>query len=103
MDSTIPLPLTAKISKSLQACLCRTWSEIPKTGFLVLRLILNAACLCPINRMGAMGCRFTIYSLLMDIHISFLDIQSSFLDIDNSFLDIHNSFLNILKSIYGYP
>ena len=105
MDSTIPLPLTAKISKSLQACLCRTWSEILKTGFLVLRLILNAACLCPINMMGAMGCCFTtgIYSLFMDIHNSFLDIQISFLDIHNSFLDIHNSFLNILKSIYGYP
>ena len=57
-----------------------------------------------------MGCRFTIYSLFMDIHNSFLDIQNSFLDIHNSFLDIHNSFLDIhnsfldiIKSIYGYP
>ena len=57
-----------------------------------------------------MGCRFTIYSLFMDIHNSFLDIQNSFLDIQNSFLDIHNSFLDIhnsfldiLKLIYGYP
>ena len=37
-----------------------------------------------------MGCRFTIYSLFMDIHNSFIDIH-------NSFIDIHNSFMDILK------
>ena len=45
---------------------------------------------------GCIGCRFTIYSL-------FMDIQNSFLDIHNSFVDIHYSFLDIQKSIYGYP
>ena len=43
-DSTIPLLLIAKISSiwpasvTVQAGLCRTWSEIPKTGFLASRL-----------------------------------------------------------------
>ena len=32
-------------------------------------------------RLIYMGCRFTIYSLLMDIQNSFLDIHNSFLDI----------------------
>ena len=39
-----------------------------------------------------MGCRFTIYSLFMDIHNSFMDIHNSFMDIHNSFMDILNSF-----------
>ena len=70
----------------------------------------------------AMGCRFTIYSLFMDIQNSFLDIQKSveywiskirFLDIHKyTFLDIQKSveywisiirFLDIHKSNYGYP
>ena len=39
-DSTIPLLLIAKTSSvTVQADLCRAWSEIPKTGFLVLCLI----------------------------------------------------------------
>ena len=44
-DSTIPLLLIAKISSLLpasvavQADLCQTWSETPKTGFLASRLI----------------------------------------------------------------
>ena len=42
-DSTVPLlPYTEfqdyHSSVTVQAGLCRTWSEIPKTGFLVLRL-----------------------------------------------------------------
>ena len=36
-----------------------------------------------------MGCRFTIYSLFMDIQ--------------NVFLDVHKSFLDIQKAINGYP
>ena len=55
------------------------------------------------NTLINIRCRFTIYSLFMDIHNSFLDIQNSFFDIHNSFLDIHNSLLDILKWIYGYP
>ena len=44
-DSTIPLLLKSEISSFLlfselvQAGLCRTWSETPKTGFLASRLI----------------------------------------------------------------
>ena len=44
-DSTISLPLKSEISGFYpysvvaQAGLCRTWSEIPKTGFLASRLI----------------------------------------------------------------
>ena len=43
-DSTIPLLLKSEISsfylfsELVQADLCRTWSEIPKTGFLASRL-----------------------------------------------------------------
>ena len=44
-----------------------------------------------------MGCRFSIYSLFMDIHNSFMDIQNSFMDIHKSFMDIHNSFKDIHK------
>ena len=35
-----------------------------------------------------MGCRFTIYSLFLDIHNLFKDIHNSFMDILNSFMDI---------------
>ena len=56
-----------------------------------------------INIWTLIGCRFTIYSLFMDIHNSFLDIQNSYLDINNLFLDIHNSFLDIHKLILGFP
>ena len=44
IDSTIPLLHIAKISSfqlssmTVQAGLCKTWSETPKTGFLVSRL-----------------------------------------------------------------
>ena len=44
MDSTIPLFSKTKISSlkpssvAVQPGLCRTWSEIPKTGFLTTRL-----------------------------------------------------------------
>ena len=38
---------------------------------------------------GGMGCRFSIFSLFMDIHNSFMDIQKSFMDIHKSFMDIH--------------
>ena len=44
-DSTIPLLSTSEISSlypssvAVQPGLCRTWSEIPKTGFLITRLI----------------------------------------------------------------
>ena len=44
-DSTFPLLLISEISsfkpasETVQAGLCRTWSEIPKTGFLASRLI----------------------------------------------------------------
>ena len=44
-DSTFPLLLKSEISsfylfsELVQAGLCRTWSEIPKTGFLASRLI----------------------------------------------------------------
>ena len=45
---------------------------------------------CAVNLMlVSMGCRFTFYSLFMDIQ--------------NSFMDIQNSFLDIQKSIFGYP
>ena len=46
-DSTIPLLLKSEISsfylfsELVQAGLCRTWSETPKTGFLASRLILS--------------------------------------------------------------
>ena len=69
-----------------------------------------------------MGCRFTIYSLFIDIQNSFLDIQkwiskNRLMDIlkyifgypkINWILDIHKSkitpwFLDIHKSIFGYP
>ena len=46
MDSTIPLLSKAKISSlkpssvGLQTDLCQTWSETPKTGFLITRLII---------------------------------------------------------------
>ena len=51
-----------------------------------------------INRhMYIMGCRFSIYSLFMDIHNSFMDIHNSFMDIHKSFMDIHNSFKDIHK------
>ena len=46
-DSTIPVLLKSEISSCLplsvtvQADLCRTWSETPKTGFLASRLILS--------------------------------------------------------------
>ena len=46
-DSTIPLLLKSEISsfwlfsERVQAGLCRTWSETPKTGFLASRLILS--------------------------------------------------------------
>ena len=46
-DSTIPLLLIFEISSFLlfsvavQAGLCRTWSETPKTGFLASRLKFN--------------------------------------------------------------
>ena len=35
-----------------------------------------------------MGCRFTIYSLFLDIHNLFKDIHNSFMDTLNSFMDI---------------
>ena len=41
-----------------------------------------------VTKQIVMGCRFTFYSLFMDIQ--------------NSFLDIHNSFLDS-KMNYGYP
>ena len=49
IDSTIPLLPTSKLeisslwpsSVTAQPGLCRTWSEIPKTGFLTTRLKLN--------------------------------------------------------------
>ena len=45
IDSTIPLLPKSEISSfqlssvAVQPGLCRTWSEIPKTGFLITRLI----------------------------------------------------------------
>ena len=45
-DSTIPLLPKSEFSslwlssKAVQSGLCRTWSEIPKTGFLATRLIV---------------------------------------------------------------
>ena len=45
-DSTIPLLSKSEISHLLPSCvpvqpgLCGTWSETPKTGFLITRLIL---------------------------------------------------------------
>ena len=50
-----------------------------------------------ISNHGTMGCRFSIYSLFMDIHNSFMDIHNSFMDIHKSFMDIHNSFKDIHK------
>ena len=47
MDTTIPLFSKTEISSlkpssvAVQPGLCRTWSEIPKTGFLTTRLIWN--------------------------------------------------------------
>ena len=44
IDNTIPLPPVYKISSlqpssvGLQPGLCQTWSETPKTGFLITRL-----------------------------------------------------------------
>ena len=44
-DSTVPLlpkseiPSLSPSSEAVQAGLCRTWSETPKTGFLITRLI----------------------------------------------------------------
>ena len=35
-----------------------------------------------------MECRFTIYSLFLDIHNLFKDIHNVFMDILNSFMDI---------------
>ena len=35
-----------------------------------------------------MKCRFTIYSLFLDIHNLFKDIHNVFMDILNSFMDI---------------
>ena len=46
----------------------------------------------------SMGCRFSIYSVFMDIHNSFKDIHNSFMDIHNSFKDIHKSFMDIHNS-----
>ena len=46
-DSTIPLLLKSEIlsfllfSVLVQASMCRTWSETPKTGFLASRLIYD--------------------------------------------------------------
>ena len=46
-DSTIPLLPKSEISRfqpssvAVQLCLCRTWSETPKTSFLRTRLICN--------------------------------------------------------------
>ena len=46
MDSTIPLLPKSEISSFYPSCvavqtgLCRTWSETPKIGFLITRLIL---------------------------------------------------------------
>ena len=46
IDSTIPLLSKSKISSLTQSSvtaqprLCRTWSETPKTGFLIVRLLL---------------------------------------------------------------
>ena len=45
-----------------------------------------------------MGCHFSIYSLLRDIHNSYMDIQKSFIDINHSFMDIQKSFMDILNS-----
>ena len=40
------IPLFPKSSVAVQPCLCRTWSETPKTGFLTMRLIcLNPKCM----------------------------------------------------------
>ena len=36
----------------------------------------------------SMECRFTIYSLFLDIHNLFKDIHNVFMDILNSFMDI---------------
>ena len=44
-----------------------------------------------------LGCRFSNYSLFMDIHNSFMDIQQSSLDIHNLNSDIHKSILDIHK------
>ena len=47
MDSTIPLLSKSEISRlkpssvAVQPGLCGTWSETPKTGFLITRLILG--------------------------------------------------------------
>ena len=51
-DSTIPLLPKSEISSlcpssvAVQPCLCRTWSEIPKTGFLTKRLIYHCVLGC---------------------------------------------------------
>ena len=50
MDSTISLLLESEISSlypasvTVQAGLCQTWPEIPKTSFLASRLILSCRC-----------------------------------------------------------
>ena len=59
-----------------------------------------------------MGCRFSIYTLFMDIHINHFWISiNHFFDIDKSFLDFHksveywisvNRFMDP-KMNYGYP
>ena len=58
-----------------------------------------------VRRSSCIGCRFTIYSLFMDIQNSFKDIHNSFLDIKNEFrisqiiIDIQNYFW-ISKNVF---
>ena len=76
---------TAKALVRLDGCLrCRPESLL---GFVMLWL----------NKFH-MGCRFTIYSLFMDIQNSFLDMISII-----HFWISKNQFMYILKYIFGYP
>ena len=73
---TLPLPLPYPLR-------IQTW-HITKTVAVELHChatALNDVCYSIAMSLLFMGCRFTFYSLFMDIQNSFLDIHNSFLDI----------------------
>ena len=89
-DSTIPLLPKSEISSlqsssvTVQPGLCRTWSEIPKTGFLRTRLIL-----CPQIDL----CRDIPYTNSMKIPLSSNNLHSIQCTIQDINLALHSALL----------
>ena len=85
IDSIIPLLPKSEIFKPLAifcswtACLCQTWSETPKTGFLTTRLrsvsVLSSPYVCRSDIFGfgsCLGSLLDTYKYYCNLHVEFL-------------------------------